>query len=280
MLILIDSGDLCMKICDFTDTIWNHYHKHRRSFPWRDEISPYRVVISEVMLQQTQTHRVVPKFESFIKRFPDFKSLATASFSDVLSMWKGLGYNRRALNLQKTAHLIHHQFADQLSDDPKVLLQYPGIGKATAASIVTFAYNQPEIFIETNIRTVFIHCFFSKSSTVDDKEILPLIEKTIDHKDPRNWYYALMDYGVMLKKTVGNKSQQSKHYARQSRFKGSDRQIRGQILQALLQHKTLKSSQIASLLNHDSDRTSRIVDDLCHEGMLIKSRGVVRLKDI
>jgi A/G-specific adenine glycosylase len=259
--------------------IIKHFHAHkRRSFAWREQICPYRVVISEIMLQQTQTDRVAPKFDAFVKRFESFETLATASFHDVLKYWKGLGYNRRAMALQKIAQIVTHEFNGLLPNKPEILETFPGIGKATASSITTFAFNTPTVFIETNIRTVFIYFFFQNQINIHDKELEPLVNQTVDQNNPREWYYALMDYGVMLKKTVGNVSRLSSHYAKQSRFEGSDRQIRGMILQALLDHKTITNDQLFSLIDRDQQRTQKILNDLMNENLVKKKNNLLILE--
>lgn len=186
------------------------------------------------MLQQTQTHRVEPKYRSFIKKFPSLKKLAVASLREVLSEWKGLGYNRRALALHTMARIL----VTAKKSVPKTreeLLALPGIGPNTAASILAFAYNLPSVFIETNIRTVFTHHFFATQDKVGDQEILKLVEKTLDKKNPREWYYALMDYGVYLKKTRGSINNRSKHYRKQTKFAGSNREQRSKLLDLIRQ---------------------------------------------
>ena len=249
-------------------TIYDHYSSQRREFDWRRDITPYRVFVSEVMLQQTQTTRVSEKFGPFIEAFPDFKALAVASFSDVLRLWKGLGYNRRAGYLQRAAAIIVDDYNSQLPEDPDLLVHLPGIGPATAASICVFAFNQPLTFIETNIRTVYIHFFFNSEDKIADARIMPLIEKSVDPVNPREWYYALMDYGVMLKKTVGNLNRRSSHYNKQSRFEGSDRQIRGRILQLLLDHPVLEEDDLPGMLSEPPERCARIMEALCREGLV------------
>ncbi len=151
----------------------------------------------------------------------------------VLQIWKGLGYNRRALNLRCAAQIIVSEYNGKLPKNYDELVDLPGIGNATAGDILAFAWNIPNVVIETNIRSVFIHYFFKGKSDVHDRDILPLIEQTLDKENSREWYFALMDYGAMLKKTVGNASRSSKHYAKQSTFKGSHRQLRGEILKIL-----------------------------------------------
>jgi A/G-specific adenine glycosylase len=252
----------------FQDTIWNYYQHNKRSFSWREHITPYRVVVSEIMLQQTQTDRVSKKFDEFVTQFPTFEHLATAPFAEVLKFWKGLGYNRRALNLQKIAQTIHHEYAGNPPNDPEILVTFPGIGKATAASITCFAYNRSITFIETNIRTIFIYFFFRSSIDVHDKELMPLIEKTLDTQNSREWYYALMDYGVMLKKNVGNLCRLSKHYAKQSKFEGSDRQIRGMVLQALLDQPGIDPEKLFARIERDQERIKKILDELIQEGFI------------
>lgn len=267
-------GDACKA---FQAIIQHYYGQKRRPFAWRDQISSYRVVVSEIMLQQTQTDRVVPKFEQFVAQFPDFESLAKADFAEVLKYWKGLGYNRRAMALQKIAQLVVAQHNGILPSSPEILETFPGIGKATARSIVAFAFNSPTVFIETNIRTVFIYFFFQDRTDVHDKELEPLIAQTVDPVNPREWYYALMDYGVMLKKTVGNLSRKSSHYAKQSKFEGSDRQIRGKILQLLLDHRTVAQDQVALLLEKDQQRVAKILHDLVSEGFVMSNNDLLSL---
>jgi A/G-specific adenine glycosylase len=263
---------------DFKSQIWLYYRNNRRSFPWRDKISPYRVFISEIMLQQTQTQRVLEKFDSFVEIFGDFKSLAEAPFYDILKLWKGLGYNRRALALQKSAQCIVERFGGLLPMEPEVLQGLPGIGKATAGSIAAFAFNSPTVFLETNIRTVLIHFFFKDRRDVHDKELLPLMQKTVDQAHAREWYYALMDYGVMLKKSVGNLTQKSAHYTKQTKFEGSDRQIRGLILQALLDYPELPKRNLYALIDREENRIQRVLNELCAEGLVEEYKETLRLR--
>ncbi|MBX9830558.1 hypothetical protein K2X40_01245 [Candidatus Babeliales bacterium] len=261
----------------FQEVIYAYYQQAGRSFAWRQEVTPYRVVVSEIMLQQTQTHRVAQKFDAFVERFSTFAQLANAPFEEVLRLWKGLGYNRRALNLQKIAHALVTNFEGLLPNCPQTLETLPGIGKATASSICAFAHNAPTTFIETNIRTVFIYFFYRTKMDISDKELMPLIEKTVDSANPRHWYYALMDYGVMLKKNVGNLCKLSKHYAKQSKFQGSDRQIRGMILQTLLENPLLPENELIQKLDRPEERIRPILDQLCQEGFIHKSSLGLRL---
>jgi A/G-specific adenine glycosylase len=164
-----------------------------------------------------------------------------------------------------------------LPDDPDLLVSFPGIGPATAASIYVFAFNRPRAFIETNIRTVFLHFFFPDETEVNDRRIMPLVERTLDSEHPRDWYYALMDYGVLLKRIVGNASRRSSHYQRQSPFAGSDRQLRGRILQVLLDRRLVEAAELAALLDEPSTRVDRLVAALCDEGLVVRNGTLLAL---
>ncbi|HOF96277.1 MAG TPA: A/G-specific adenine glycosylase, partial [Methanoculleus sp.] len=218
----------------FRALVLAHYRAHGRDLPWRQTTDPYRILVSEIMLQQTQVERVAVKYPEFIDRFPDFASLARAPQSDILLAWQGMGYNRRALALKRTAERVVDDYGGRLPADVETLATFPGIGRATAAAICAYAFNMPVAYIETNIRRVFIHFFFQDREDVRDDEILVLVEQTLDRENPREWYGALMDYGSILKKRTANPNRRSASYSRQSRFEGSDRQIRGRLLALVL----------------------------------------------
>jgi A/G-specific adenine glycosylase len=258
-------------VAQFQEFIWNFYHQNKRDFAWRNTENPYYIVISEIMLQQTQTHRVITKYEEFIAAFPTFESLAAAPLRDVLSVWQGLGYYRRARFLQQLAQIVVNEYGGTLPQDPKILQTFPGIGPNTAGSICAFAFNQPTIFIETNIRTVFIHSFFNDKDAVSDKELLPLITTTVDLDNPREWYYALMDYGVFLKTRQVNPSRKSAHYTKQSKFEGSDRQIRAKILKIIVDAEKISHQEILDLVNKDTERVEAIIDQLVTEKFIQKT---------
>jgi A/G-specific adenine glycosylase len=264
-------------IQEFQQEIWSYYDKNKRVLPWRNVDDPYKVVISEIMLQQTQVVRVLRKYEEFLAKFPTFQSLAHASTHDLLSVWKGLGYNRRGLYLQKLAQTVVHEFEGLLPREPDVLLQLPGVGKATASSIAAFAYNTPTLFIETNIRTVFLYFFFKGKTDVHDKDILPLVEQTLDRENPREWYYALMDYGVMLKSTgYRSLNQISRQYVKQSKFEGSKRQIRGKILEQILKN---KSMTLEDLKKEIVDvRLESVLEELVKEKFLVLENNLYLLR--
>lgn len=256
----------------FQHLVLSRYRASARKFPWRETTDPYANLVSEIMLQQTQVGRVSEKFPVFLSAFPDVAALAAAPLADVLAAWQGMGYNRRAIALQKCARIVADEHGGQLPDDPAILATFPGIGKATAASICAYAFNRPVIFIETNIRRVFIHHFFDDSGTVSDNEILPLVEAALYRADPREWYNALMDYGTDLAKSVPNPNRRSRHYAKQSAFEGSDRQIRGSILKLLVAQGTMTRAAIIRELNEDRERAGRILSALEEEGFICSTK--------
>ena len=236
--------------------------------PWRRRRTPYRVLVSEVMLQQTSVPRVIPKFLAFIRAFPSLRSLAGASVAEVLAVWKGLGYNRRALALRSAAAVIAGERAGRIPRTVEELCRLPGLGRATASAVLVFSFNVPLVFIETNIRRVFIHFFFPDSPSVTDSKILPLVEKTLDRNEPREWYYALMDYGAMLGRSGQNANRKSESYTRQSRFEGSLRQLRGRVLEALLKLGSAEVSDIEDALPAPDARLPRAIQQLEAEGFL------------
>ncbi len=245
--------------------------------PWRSTTDPYAILVSEIMLQQTQVDRVLIKFPAFISVFPDFTSLAAAPLPDVLSVWQGLGYNRRALALRNCAEIVMSQYGGVLPADPGILSGFPGIGHATASSICAFAFNMPVVFIETNIRRVFIHYFFPGDGMVSDSEILPLVEQALHRENPRVWYWALMDLGTVLTKTMSNPNRRSRHYARQSAFEGSDRQVRGMMIRLLLANGEMTEDEIAGNCSADKERVLKILAGLERDGFIRKKGDILAL---
>jgi A/G-specific adenine glycosylase len=222
--------------------------------------------------------RVSEKFLEFINKFPDFLTLSEAPLEYVLKAWQGLGYNRRAIALKKIAEIVLDTHDGKLPDSIDVLKSFPQIGHNTASSIMAFAFNLPTVFIETNIRRVFIYFFFRDKNLINDKDILPLVENTLDKKNPREWYYALMDYGVMLKKKFPDLNKKSSHYRKQSPFKGSNRQLRGQILKILIEQAALKELDLRKALKINNIKKLReILDQLEKEGFIEREDSIVRI---
>ncbi|TFG24188.1 MAG: A/G-specific adenine glycosylase [Promethearchaeota archaeon] len=262
----------------FQQFILSFYRRNKRAFPFREKITPYRVVVSEIMLQQTQTNRVSKKFIEFINAFPDFNSLAQSSNEKLLSLWQGLGYNRRALALKEIANIIMNKFDGEVPRDVKSLESLPQIGFNTASSILAFAYNIPTCFIETNIRRVYIYFFFPGRSKISDKEIMEIVEVTIEKDNPREWYYALMDFGVMLKKTHPELNKRSVHYRKQAKFNGSTRQLRGKILKLLLK-KPRSKQEIFEIMNFEEKKIIKILNTLVKEGFIQQDKETFFITD-
>lgn len=246
----------------------------RHDLLWRepgvdDSFDPYRIMVSELMLQQTQVARVIPKYQAFLAQFPSVESLASASLGDVLIAWQGLGYNRRAKFLWQAAQKIVEQggtFPHQVAE----LVKLPGVGVNTAGAIMAYSHNAPVVFVETNIRTVMIYHFFANQDEVHDNEVRAaaagLLEETV--LSPREFYWALMDYGTHLKQTVGNLNKLSREYTKQSKFEGSRRQVRGAVLRALSGESQTLNMLMSSI--HD-ERLPAVLADLSREGLVHRS---------
>lgn len=258
-------------------TVYRYYRRCGRDLPWRHTTDPYRILISEIMLQQTQIPRVIEKYTSFTRRFRTIRSLARAPLAACLAEWQGLGYNRRAVFLHELAAVVVNDHAGRLPRTIDALESLPGIGHYTARAVAAFAYNIPSVFIETNIRSVFIHHFYPKRTSVRDEEILPIIEAALDRKNARRWYSALMDYGTWLKKEHGNPSRQSAHHTRQSAFVGSDRQIRGAIVRTVLTEGRIGKDVLSGICS-DQQRLERIIASLANDGIILVSGESIRVR--
>jgi A/G-specific adenine glycosylase len=266
IMIILDSST----IRSFRKKVLAHYRTDGRDLPWRTTTDPYRILVSEIMLQQTQVERVIDKYRAFLAVFPDFSTLATAPLPELLRLWQGMGYNRRALSLRALAQQVVTGHNGSLPANRDTLITLPGIGPYTSGAIMAFAFNMPVVFMDTNIRRVFIHEFFQDSENIHDNELLPLVEQTLDVRNLRNWYNALMDYGATLKRTQANPNKRSAHYARQSPFENSNRQVRGRILKAILNEAPLTVIGIAEATGMERGRVVRNLGDLEKEGFIIK----------
>ena len=290
-----------------------------RDLPWRRTRDPYKIWLSEVMLQQTQVARVETRWQEWLDRFPTVGDLAAAPVSDVLTAWQGMGYNRRALSLKKAAETIAQEHDGAFPRSVKELVALPGIGPATAQGIRSFAFDLPGVYLETNVRTVVLHHLFPDASEVSDKELTPIVEATCpaavctdeadeatvrlqlagrfadpqDARDtPRAWYYAMLDYGAYLKKTVPNPSRRAKAYTRQSKFEGSRRQKRAEAVRMLLEAQaqgmagvttgavSMRLSEVelaAGRPSVDEALAASILEDLEREGFCCREDGAWRI---
>lgn len=265
------SAQTSADLAAFRNTVLEYYSQRgRHDLPWRSpepdgHFDSYKILVSELMLQQTQVSRVVPKFNAFIADYPSFTALAAAPLSQVLVRWNGLGYNRRAKFLWQSAQLVAGQHKGRLPQIPKELVALPGVGPNTAGAILAYAFNQAVMFIETNVRMVFIHHFFADEQRVSDAMLAPLVQAAMPERDARQWYWALMDYGTHLKQTVGNRSRVSTAYTKQSAFHGSRRQLRGAVLRHLIDA-PLTATELQAQL--PDGRLKSILLDLKNEGFI------------
>jgi A/G-specific adenine glycosylase len=268
-----------MDTAEFRAAVYAHYKREGRSFPWRRRISPWGVLVSEFMLQQTQTGRVVPYWERWLKRWPAPADLAAASLEETLREWSGLGYNRRGKNLKECARIITEKHGGAVPRTPEELLPLPGIGAYTAGAVACFAYNYPSLFIETNIRAAVIHFFFQDAEEVSDAELLPVLEHSLDKENPRRWYWALMDYGAALKKITSNPNRKSAHYARQSRFEGSFRQLRGALIRSLVSRGPAAAEELIRRTGEEPERLYKALESLEKDAMVAEQGGLYRIQD-
>jgi A/G-specific adenine glycosylase len=271
MLMTISSQE----INEFQNIVWDYFHDNERAMPWRENTDPYYVLVSELMLQQTQVDRVIPKFKAFIKAFPNIKTLAKSPLSEVLVHWSGLGYNRRAKFLHDSAKMILAQFDGKIPHTREELIQLPGVGPNTAGAILAYGFDAPVSFIETNIRTVYFYHFFPEGEKIQDEMLEPLITQTLDREHPRQWYWALMDYGTYLKRQGARNTSLSAHYKKQPKLQGSIRQIRGQIVK-LLTKQDLSEAQLKEKVVLD-ERFPKALEGLLKEGLIMRKGNVLYL---
>ena len=243
--------------------------------PWRQTKDAYRILVSEVMLQQTQVSRVKGKYREFLKAFPTVRVLARAPLADVLKVWSGLGYNRRAKYLRDAAIAIVEKHNGRVPAIYSELVELPGVGDYTARAIRVFAFNEPDTLIETNIRSVFLHHFYSsvlQKTAITNAEIFRFAQYISKGQNPRKWHWALMDYGAHLKASGVRVNARSAHYAKQSKFNGSLRQVRGTILKTLSH-----GSPINDLRSRYGRRLEKALASLVRDGLIIKGKGKWRI---
>ncbi len=281
-------ADLARVAGAFRRTVYAHYQTERRDLPWRRTTDPYAILVSELMLQQTQVERVLHHYQPFLDAFPTTARLAAAPLAEVLSSWSGLGYNRRAVALQRAADLVERDHGGRIPRDRDDLLRLPGVGPATSGAVLAFAFGVPVVFVETNIRRACLAELTARSllpaaaedQPIRDALLVPLLERALDRDDPRNWYYALMDYGAALGRAArrrgaaANPNLASADYRRQSRFAGSARQLRGAIVRALVESGAAATAGelwrvcrgVAPATTRA--RAARVIDQLHDEGLL------------
>lgn len=262
-----------MTIKEFQITMLSWYQKNRRDFlPWRQpEVlrDPYKILVSEIMLQQTQVSRVLEKYPKFLAAFPSLEDLARAPFPRVLGMWQGLGYNRRARSFYALSQLVMAQYRGNIPRDSSILQTLPGIGPYSAGALACFAFNKPVAFLDTNIRKVFLHFFFmERNEKIAEKDFLEIARKALYRKNPRKWHYALMDYGANVLRNEKGILQRVKVYHKQSPFLGSTRYFRSKIVRHLLTHKQASNADLQDLVAKKPDA---ILTSLMRDGLIQKT---------
>jgi A/G-specific adenine glycosylase len=267
-----------MNKSEFQHTVRSFYQEHGRDLPWRKTDDPYEIFVSEIMLQQTQAQRVIPKYKEWLNQFPDFRSLAGANKQDVLKLWQGLGYNRRANYLHRSAKQIVNQYDGSLPSEENDLRKLPGVGDYTAGALQAFCFQKQVVFVETNIRTVFIHHFFADKGSITDKQIETKVKETLPNHDIREWYWGLMDYGAHLKNEVGNLNSKSDSYQKQSALQGSNRQLRSRLLSFILDNGPTTLTTLENEFNATTERQKSVkynLNDLADEGLLETENGSI-----
>jgi len=263
-----------MSSTSFRSAVWEYYKKYgRHSLPWRKTRDPYKILVSEVMLQQTQVERVIPYYEDFIRTFPDVGTLAKAPLAKVLVAWQGLGYNRRAKMLHEAAKAVVKQHGGKFPKSATELEELPGVGPYTARAVAAFAYNTHDILIETNIRTAAMQHFFPRKKTVSDKEIERTLKAAAPIDKAREWNWALMDYGAALKRAGVKTNARVKGYAKQAKFDGSFRQARGAVLRSLAVG-PMPSKKLTMLLGREREEQMKgALASLTKEGLIVLKKG-------
>lgn len=271
-----------MTIPKFQQTILTWYKENKRDLPWRRTHNPYRIMVSEIMLQQTQVSRVLPKYKEFLQSFPTLKALATSNDADLLKIWSGLGYWRRARFLKEACKTIIKEHHGKFPKDTPTLKSLPGIGPYTAGAIACFAFGNNEAFIDTNIRRVYLHFFFQDKIDIPDSEILPLAQKAMNGQDPRQWHWALFDYGAMVLKDK-KINRKSRHYNKQSKFTGSFRSYRAKVLRYLLKYEQASTIELTEFLEDILRKDERdyspqeILESLRKDKLLTIEKDIVRI---
>ena len=253
----------------FRRKIFAFYGDSRRSFPWRETRDRYAVMVSEIMLQQTQVDRVVPKFTAWMGRFPDVAALASAPLRDVLALWSGLGYNSRGQRLQSCARMVTERFGGVVPAAPAELKTLPGIGDYTCRSIPVFADNLDVAAVDTNIRRIIIHEFALPEET-SKRSIQIAAEQLLPPGRSRDWHNALMDYGSLC---LTSRITGIRPLTKQSKFRGSKRWYRGMIMKELVASDQVFLEELDARYGDCSWNIREIVGDLVREGLVEEGEG-------
>ncbi len=272
------SGSTEAAVEPFRRLVWEFYEQRgRKELPWRRTTDPYGILVSEVMLQQTQVSRALERFTAFLAEFPDVHVLADATLQEVLRAWRGLGYNRRAAALHRAARRVVEEHGGVVPRETEALLALPGVGPATAAAVASFAYGIPTPYLETNVRALVIHVFFPEHDEVHDRDVRRVVGLVLDRERPREWHYALMDLGVLVKRIHPNPGRRSAHHRPQARFEGSLRQARGRVIATLVEEGPAPYEHLEETAGIEPGRLRRALDVLVGEGLIEERDGAYRI---
>jgi A/G-specific adenine glycosylase len=255
--------------------ILSFYKEKSRTLPWRQTTNSYHILLSEVMLQQTQVDRVVAYYSRWTKKWPYVQDLANASRIDVLKEWSGLGYNNRAVNLHRAAQVIAEKYNGDVIAAVKDHKNVPGIGPYTAAAVQIFAQNADIITVDTNIRRILLHEFNLPKET-SDRELWQLANRCLPKGKSRDWHNALMDYGATY---LTSRKTGIAPKTRQSKFEGSDRQIRAKIVRELLKRSVIPVTELPAGADAEQLRVERILRKMEKDGLVKKNGASYQLAD-
>jgi A/G-specific adenine glycosylase len=264
---------------EFQTFIFSWWKKNRRELPWRRTHDPYRILVSEVMLQQTQVSRVLPKYEEFLMLFPDVTALARATPASVLRAWKGMGYNRRALYLQKTAQTVITVYKGEFPKRESELLKLPGLGMYTTRAIMVFAYKQDVAMVDTNIRQIITHYFFAGVPQTP-KIIQEFADTLVPKGKSWEWHQALMDYGALAMPALRPRRKPTDK--KSIPFRETNRFYRGRIIDCL-RERAMDEAQLVKDMSARYDKPEDfvevIIERLIDDGLVVKKKNILSLPE-
>jgi A/G-specific adenine glycosylase len=272
------------------------WYRHRRTaYPWRGDRDPYRVLVSEVMLQQTQAQRVVPAFNAFLERFPSVRALAAAPRAEVVRAWGNLGYNRRAVALSEAARAIVQDHGGRIPDDPAVLRVLPGIGPYTASAIAALAYGRPTPALDVNVRRVVARARLgSDPEESRPADVARAAREWLDGTDPADWHQAVMDLGRVVCRPVPRcpacpleaacavrirpRHVPTRHRPRRAGepFVGSRRHLRGRVVALLRERHPRSLGALAASTDSSVDRVAEVVRAMTAERIVSAGPAAIR----
>ncbi len=254
---------------EFRRRVFEFYEEHGRDLPWRDTHEPYKILVSEVMLQQTQVSRVVPKYEEWIERWPTNQALAETALDDIMPVWQGLGYNNRAKRLRNAAAQVEAEHEGDYPRDIERLQELPGVGPYTASALLIFAFNEDVAAVDTNIRRVLIH-EFDLDEDVGMDTLYSIAHRLVPTGRSREWHNALMDYGA-LEATSAETGVASR--GSQSPFEGSTRYYRGKVVRRVTEEGPVDVDAL------DIEDTEEVLESLQEDGLIVVEDGRVSLAE-